>query len=107
MAIGSPGGDTIRQTVFQGIVNVIDFGLNIQQAIEAARFAANPLENSVRIDSRIAADVLDALESRGHKLVRADPWRGPGTLEGFVIDLETGVIMGGYDPKGGSIAIGW
>ena len=107
MAIGSPGGDTIRQTVFQGIVNVIDFGLNIQQAIEAARFAANPLENSVRIDSRIAADVLDALESRGHKLVRTDPWRGPGTLEGFVIDLETGVIMGGYDPKGGSIAIGW
>ena len=54
MAIGSPGGDTIRQTVFQGIVNVIDFGLNIQQAIEAARFTADPLENHVRIDPRIS-----------------------------------------------------
>ena len=42
MAIGSPGGDTIRQTVFQGIVNVIDYGLNIHQAIEAPRFSANP-----------------------------------------------------------------
>ena len=107
MAIGSPGGDTIRQTVFQGIVNVIDFGLNIQQAIEAARFAADPLENRVRIDSRISAEVLAELERRGHKLVRTERWRGPGTLEGFTIDPRTGAILGGYDPKGGSIAIGW
>ena len=107
MAIGSPGGDTIRQTVFQGIVNVIDFGLNIQQAIEAARFAANPLQNAVRIDSRISEDVLAELERRGHNLLRAGPWRGPGTLEGFIIDPETGAILGGYDPKGGSMAIGW
>ena len=107
MALGSPGGDTIRQTVFQGIVNVIDFGLNIQQAVEAARFSANPLENGVRVDSRISAAVLDELVRRGHAIDRRGPWRGPGTLEGFVIDPETGVIMGGYDPKGGSIAIGW
>ena len=107
MAIGSPGGDTIRQTVFQGIVNVIDFGLNIQQAVEAARFAANPLENDVRIDSRISTDVLAELERRGHVLARVGPWRGPGTLEAFLIDDESGVIMAGYDPKGGSIAIGW
>lgn len=72
-----------------------------------ARFAASPLENAVRIDSRIAGDVLDALEGKGHTLDRRPPWRGPGTLEGFVIDPETGVILGGYDPKDGSIAIGW
>ena len=58
---------------FQGIVNVIDFGLNIQQAIEAARFAANPLQNAVRIDSRISEDVLAELERRGHNLLRPVP----------------------------------
>ena len=107
MAIGSPGGDTIRQTVFQGIVNVIDFGLNMQQAVEAARFSANPLKNEVRIDSRISADVLAELNRRGHVLPRIGPWQGPGTLAAFAIDGESGVIMAGYDPKGGSIAIGW
>ena len=107
MAIGSPGGDTIRQTVFQGIVNVIDFGLNIQQAIEAARFAADPLDNEVRIEPRISADVLAELERRGHKLIRTPPWGGPGNLEGFTIDPVTGAILGGYDPRGNSIAIGW
>ena len=79
MAVGSPGGDTIRQTVFQGIVNVIDFGLNMQQAVEAARFAADPLVNRVRIESRISADVLAELERRGHQLERAAPWRGSET----------------------------
>ncbi len=107
MAIGSPGGDTIRQTVFQGIVNVIDFGLNMQQAIEAARFTANPLDNAVTIEPRISAEVLAELERRGHKLRRTDPWRGPGDLQGFTIDPATGAIMGGYDPRGNSLAIGW
>ena len=107
MAIGSPGGDTIRQTVFQGIVNVIDYGLNIHQAIEAPRFSANPLENEVRIEPRISAEVLAELERRGHKLNRTSPWGGSGTLEGFTIDPVTKVIMGGYDPRGNSLAIGW
>ena len=107
MAIGSPGGDTIRQTVFQGIVNVIDFGLNIQQAIAAARFSANPLDNEVRIEPRISAEVLAELERRGHKLNRTAPWSGSGNLEGFTIDPATGAILGGYDPRRNSIAIGW
>ena len=107
MAVGSPGGDTIRQTVFQGIVNVIDFGLNMQQAVEAARFAADPLANRVRIESRISADVLAELEQRGHQLERAAPWRGSGNLVGFTIDVQTGVILGGYDPRRNSMAIGW
>ena len=51
MAIGSPGGDGIRQTVFQAIVHVIDFGFNIQRAIEAPRFTCSPLENRVSIDT--------------------------------------------------------
>ena len=107
MAIGSPGGDTIRQTVFQGIVNVIDFGLNIQQAIEAARFTADPLENHVRIDPRISADVLAELQRRGHNITRQTPWSYQGVLQGFTIDPETGAIMGGYDPRWNSMAIGW
>ena len=65
------------------------------------------MRDRVRIDARIAAEVLLALEKKGHQLERAVPWRGPGTLEAFTIDPVTGVIMAGYDPKGGSIAIGW
>ena len=107
MAVGSPGGDTIRQTVFQGIVNVIDFDLNMQEAVEAARFAADPLANRVRIESRTSAVVLAKLERRGHQLERAAPWRGSGNLVGFTIDAQTGVILGGYDPRRNSMAIGW
>lgn len=107
MTVGSPGGDTIRQTVFQAIVNVIDFGFNIQQAIEAPRFAADPLRNDVDIEPRVAADVLAELERRGHKLTRTSPWGGPGTLEGLTIDPRTGARMGGYDPRANSIAIAW
>ena len=107
MAVGSPGADTIRQTVFQTIVNVIDFGFNIQQAIEAPRFTADPLKNDVRIEPRIAAEVLAELERRGHKLTRTAPWGGPGTLEGFTIDPKTGARMGGYDPRANSMASAW
>lgn len=107
MAVGSPGADTIRQTVFQSIVNVIDFGLNIQQAIEAPRFTADPLKNEVRIEPRISADVLAELEKRGHKLVRTAPWGGPGNLAGFIVDPKSKTIMGGYDPRRNSMATGW
>jgi len=88
-------------------VNVIDFGMNIQQAIEAPRFTADPLKNDVRIEPRIAADVLAELERRGHKLTRTAPWGGPGTLEGFVIDPKTGARMAGYDPRANSVGIAW
>lgn len=107
MSLGSPGGDTIRQTVFQTVVNVLDFGFNIQQAIEAPRFTADPLTNGVRLEPRIAADVVAELERRGHKVTRTSPWGGPGTLEGFTIDPVTGARMGGYDPRANSIAIAW
>lgn len=107
MTVGSMGGDTIRQTVFQGIVNVIDFGLNMQQAVEAPRFSADPLTNSVRIESRISPGVLDELERRGHVIQPASPWGGAGNVEGITIDPVTGAILGGYDPRGNSMAIGW
>ena len=107
MSLGSPGGDTIRQTVFQTVVNVIDFGLNIQQAIEAPRFSADPLTNSVRLEPRISAEAIAELERRGHAVTRTAPWGGPGTLEGFTIDPATGARMAGYDPRANSIAIAW
>jgi gamma-glutamyltranspeptidase len=65
------------------------------------------LENRVSIETRIAADVLIELEKRDHKIVRAEPWRGAGDVAAFTIDPETGAIMGGYDPRGNSIAVGW
>jgi gamma-glutamyltranspeptidase/glutathione hydrolase len=107
MAIGSPGGDTIRQSVFQAIVNVIDFGLNIQQAIEAPRFSADPLKNDVRIEPRISADVIADLERRGHKITKTSPWGGPGLVEGFTVDPESGNKLAGYDPRANSMAIAW
>ena len=106
MAIGSPGGDGIRQTVFQAIVHVIDFGFNIQRAIEAPRFTCSPLANRVSIDTRISEDVLAELEKRGHHIVHSAPW-GAGDVAGLTIDPGTGVIMGGYDPRRNSIAVGW
>src|SRR4029077_7911563 len=67
LVIGSPGGPTIINTVLQVIVNVVDFGLTIQEAIDAPRFHHQWLPDELRMESPgIPQDVARALEGRGH-----------------------------------------
>jgi gamma-glutamyltranspeptidase / glutathione hydrolase len=105
-AIGSPGGPTIINTVLQVIVNVIDFGMNIQQAIDAPRFHHQWMPD--RIDCEpfgINRDTRAALEKKGH--VFAERPRYMGDAEGVMIDPKNGMRLGASDSRSGGVPVGY
>ena len=112
---GTPGGETIGQTQFQMLVNLIDFQLPVQQAIEAPRFSLDAEPNfykpgaeiTVQVEGRMAAATLDALKAMGHKL-RVNPgWGSIGHMQTIKIDLVTGTITAGGDPRRTGYAMGY
>ena len=116
LALGTPGGETIGQTQFQVLVNVLDFGLTIQQAIEAPRFRLDPDPNfykpgasiQLSFEQRWPASVVSALEAKGHALrPLPDFTAGVGGMQGILLDLEHGTMTGGADPRRAGYAIGW
>jgi gamma-glutamyltranspeptidase/glutathione hydrolase len=116
MVYGTPGGETIGQTEFQMLVNVIDFHLPVQQAVEAPRFALDAKPNfykpgsdiSVTIERRVPAAALKALTDMGHKLApTTDFTAAVGGMQAIVIDLEKGTMSAGADPRRTGYAIGW
>jgi len=107
--IGSPGGDAIWQTMFQLVVNVIDFEMDVQTAIEAPRYRTyNFGGNDVRLEARIADEVVKGLEERGHNVRMFTDWTmSVGGAQGVVIDFDKGVLMGGADPRRDGYVVGW
>jgi gamma-glutamyltranspeptidase/glutathione hydrolase len=105
-AIGSPGGPTIINTVLQVIVNVIDFGMNIQQAIDAPRFHHQWMPDRIQFEPMgINRDTRAALERKGH--VFADKPGHMGDAEGVMIDPKTGMRLGASDPRSGGVPVGY
>lgn len=104
LVIGSPGGPTIINTVLQVIVNVVDFGFTIQEAIDAPRFHHQWLPDELRIELGFANDVVKALEDRGHKVaVRSFM----GDAEGILVEPKTGILLGASDPRGDGLTVGY
>jgi gamma-glutamyltranspeptidase/glutathione hydrolase len=105
-AIGSPGGPTIINTVLQVMLNVIDFGMDIQEAIAAPRFHHQWLPDELFWEERgINVDTRQALERMGHKFREL-----PGSLgdaQGIAIDPASGMRMGASDPRLGGVPAGW
>lgn len=115
LAIGTPGGETIGQTQFQGIVNVLDFGMTIQAAIEAPRFRVDSEPNfykpgaamTIAIERRAAA-AIKGLESLGHSVELLPEFTaGVGGMQGILIDLKTRTMTAGADPRRAGYAIGF
>ena len=116
MITGSPGGDVQVMRTMQTLVNVVDFGMNIQQAIEAPRwstrsFPASPFPHTMypgdmSVEARIPESVRQALIARGHKLRVAGAWT-QGSNAGIVIDPKTGVLSAGADPRVEAYAWAW
>jgi gamma-glutamyltranspeptidase / glutathione hydrolase len=114
--LGSPGGDDQVMRTMQTLINMIDFGMNIQQAIEAPRwtsrsFPASPFPHTMypgdmAVESRIPESTQKALVARGHKL-RVDPPWSLGSNGGIVIDSSTGVLSAGADPRVDAYAWAW
>lgn len=106
-ALGSPGGFGIVQYMVQIVSHMVDHGLDIQRAIEAARFKIEHLRGRVGFERRMDAATRAALSRMGHELFEFPEWSDRvGGVEGVAMDPTTGIMLGGYDPRRNSMAVG-
>ncbi len=99
LALGTPGSYGIKQTQTQAMVQLVDYGLAVQDAIEAPR---GRLWDGRRVhaESRIPASTLEALRKLGHDVETGEAWTMKvGGMHGIAIDPDTGVKTGGCDPR--------
>jgi gamma-glutamyltranspeptidase/glutathione hydrolase len=97
MVIGTPGGRTIINTILQTIINVIDFEMNIYEAIDAPRFHHQWLPDVIKIEKWGASDdTVKRLQEMGHRIEWVETL---GRAMGIMIDAETGYRMGAGDPR--------
>ena len=98
LALGTPGSYGILQTQAQAMVQYIDFGLPLQQAIEAPRARLTD-GRAVLLESRVAPQVREELRSRGHDLTAGADWTMKvGGMQAVARDAE-GIFTGGCDPR--------
>jgi gamma-glutamyltranspeptidase/glutathione hydrolase len=106
MVFGTPGADTQPQAQLQFFLNVTEFGMNVQQALEQESIVSTSFKSSyypheaegkLQIPSTIPKHVLDELAAMGHKLDVRNI-RGVGSVKAIIIHPRTGVLMGGVSP---------
>jgi gamma-glutamyltranspeptidase / glutathione hydrolase len=106
--LGSPGGFGIVPYVVQTLINVVDYGLDLQQAIEAPRFRLMDLECTIAVEDRIDTATFEALRARGHHIDLFPPWTDRvGGVEGVQRDAKSGSLLAGQDPRRNSYAAGY
>ena len=106
LVLGSPGGPTIITTVANALINVVDHGMNIEQAVNSPRFHHQWLPDELKVETwQTSPDTMRILEHMGHKLDRE---RGSwGDAECIAIDPQTGERLGASDGRNGGKAIGY
>jgi gamma-glutamyltranspeptidase/glutathione hydrolase len=118
MGIGCPGGDVQTQGMLQVFLNMVHFGMNPQQAIEAPRLLSFNFPNSfaphayhpgrVDVESRIAGEVRGELVNREHSVNVARAWEPlASSVHVGLINPVNGILLGGADPRREGSAIGW
>ena len=109
MPFGVMGGPMQPQGHWQVLSNIIDFGMNLQEAGDAARVRHSPSRQpggTLAVEPGISDAVVDELRRRGHHVVRS----GGGIMGGYqaiMIDPETGMLHGGSDPRKDGQAVGY
>jgi gamma-glutamyltranspeptidase/glutathione hydrolase len=117
LAIGTPGGDSQDQQILNVLLNLVDFGMNLQAAIEAPRFNSLHPESSfedhrsqpgvLEIEAGVPAAVRDELTRRGHRL-RVRPAYGISTgVVAAGVDPASGLLRGGADPRRERYIVAW
>jgi gamma-glutamyltranspeptidase/glutathione hydrolase len=116
LALSTPGGDNQDQALMQLILNVVEFGMHAQEAVEAPRFQTRHLVSSfdnhamnrgdLLLDDRIAPSVSAELSARGHKVSQRTRWAS-GSAPVLIRRTENGVIEAGADPFGYRSARAW
>jgi gamma-glutamyltranspeptidase/glutathione hydrolase len=104
MVTGSPGGPRIITTVLLTILNVLDYGMDVSAAVAAPRFHQQWVPNELSVEPETTRDVVEALEAMGHT-VQVSP-RHWSASESIVIDPETGLHTGRWDPRTDGAAVG-
>jgi gamma-glutamyltranspeptidase / glutathione hydrolase len=110
-AVGSPGGPTIINTVAQTIINVVDHGMNIQQAVDYPRVHHQWMPDEIRYEPfGLSPDTINRLKQMGHHVtlntVNGNP-RYIGDAEAVMIEAMTGVRLGASDPRRVGRAVGY
>jgi gamma-glutamyltranspeptidase/glutathione hydrolase len=106
MVTGSPGGRTIINTVVQTVVNVVDYGMNAQEAVDAPRLHHQWLPDRTDYERwGLSPDTVKLLEAMGHAM---RPVGAQGVAEVIVVDPRDGTLQGGSDRRaadGGAVGI--
>ena len=117
LAFSTPGGDSQDQTLLQVFLNVVEFGMPPQDAVEAPRFNSvamyssfddhgdNPL--GLQMESRFPESTLQELRALGHKLIMVGDWQNPSSPTMIEYAAAHGVIKAGADVRGHRWAAGW
>lgn len=105
LVLGSPGGPTIINTVLQTILNVTDYKMTVQEAVDAPRIHHQWIPDKLVLERiGFAQDVHDGLKARGHTLAV----RGMiGDCQAIMIEPQTGVRLGAADPRQDGLALGY
>jgi gamma-glutamyltranspeptidase/glutathione hydrolase len=99
LSIGTPGSYGILQTTAQMLLNVLEFDMNVQEAIEAPRVRVYR-DRLVDAEARIAPEVRDGLAARGHQVNAIADWSWiVGGGQGLMRDAASGALMAGADPR--------
>ena len=117
LVLSTPGGDNQDQALLQVLLNIIEFGMNPQEAVEAPRFDTQHfissfddhefLPGSLNVESRAGLMTIEELSRRGHRVKMQSEW---GTLSSPTVvlyDTRTGVAAAGADPRRGRYAVAW
>ena len=107
LSIGTPGSWGIMQTTPQMLVNVLDHGMTVQQAIDAPRFRVYTGKR-VEMEDRFPASLRTDLEQRGHDIDLVESWSmNVGGGQAIAYDHEASVFHGGADPRRDGVAMGY
>jgi gamma-glutamyltranspeptidase/glutathione hydrolase len=117
MVLSTPGGDNQDQALLQVLLNIIEFGMNPQEAVEAPRFDTQHyvssfddhefLPGSLNVEARVNSKTIEELSQKGHKVKVQSDW---GTLSSptvIIYDPKNGVASAGADPRRSRYAVAW
>jgi gamma-glutamyltranspeptidase/glutathione hydrolase len=104
MVVGTPGGSTIITSVFQTILNVIEFDQDMQQAVSSKRFHHQWLPDQVNIEKDAFDDItIEKLQQKGYKIISGG---ASGRVDAILVTKD-GYYQGGADPRGDDSKMGW
>jgi gamma-glutamyltranspeptidase/glutathione hydrolase len=115
VVFGTPGADTQPQAQLQFLLNLVDFGMNVQQALEAssvvstgfrASYYPHEIAGKLQVPATLPREVLDGLTARGHVLDVRN-MRGVGSVKAIQVHAKSNALMGGVSPTGDSYVMGW